>query len=247
MPAAPRGLQAAREGNAYLILLVAATSTVTATLYMAKISHDVEGLCSRPVVALAADWAFLSMQCSSTLAVLSLWWDRSAETARVMSIVAAINLYGFVASLGKALVFAFLRPGLCVFFELLWCWEFGVVAFLSRIEALVEGSKAPGRAMDLAQAEAQVARVMEQLGGQAKDACPGAQQVPRALAPQCAICLADCEAEEGTRTTPCAHLYHDACLRAWLLRQTLSLGVQSCAVCRRDLGADGEAEQVFAI
>lgn len=50
--------------------------------------------------------------------------------------------------------------------------------------------------------------------------------VPGDPSERCAICLETFSAHERVRRMPCEHLFHDGCLRAWLLRAS------SCPVCR---------------
>eukprot|EP00418_Pyrodinium_bahamense_P067252 CAMPEP_0179079548 /NCGR_PEP_ID=MMETSP0796-20121207/35700_1 /TAXON_ID=73915 /ORGANISM="Pyrodinium bahamense, Strain pbaha01" /LENGTH=324 /DNA_ID=CAMNT_0020776889 /DNA_START=119 /DNA_END=1090 /DNA_ORIENTATION=+ len=45
----------------------------------------------------------------------------------------------------------------------------------------------------------------------------------------CVVCLSPWEKGDMLRVTPCAHAFHDHCLRGWLARSC------TCAVCRRDL------------
>lgn len=49
---------------------------------------------------------------------------------------------------------------------------------------------------------------------------------------QCSVCWEDFQLKEMVRQLPCAHIYHEPCIRPWLeLHGT-------CPICRQNLGND---------
>ncbi|CAK0893693.1 unnamed protein product, partial [Prorocentrum cordatum] len=209
------------------------------------IAPDLESSCARAPVAVAADWALLAALMFSTLALGVCCFDKRNRAARVRTAVSVVVPAGFVSSLFKAAGIMLLHPLWCSWFESVWCMSFGLIILTRYVEASevrrVVAKRAKGS--DPAEAEAAVAVVIGKLrvtvldGGSADD--PERGECPT----QCAICLSEWCPDDVTRTTPCSHTFHEDCLRAWLTRQMCSRGVQSCAVCRRDLRAPApEAE-----
>merc|ERR1719213_874866 len=49
---------------------------------------------------------------------------------------------------------------------------------------------------------------------------------------QCLVCLSDFEPGERVRWLPCFHIYHQACVDAWLQRSTL------CPLCKRPVAEE---------
>jgi hypothetical protein len=49
----------------------------------------------------------------------------------------------------------------------------------------------------------------------------------------CAICLSAWEPDDVIKVTPCGHAFHDECISNWLC------AARTCAICRRDLAAEG--------
>ncbi len=52
--------------------------------------------------------------------------------------------------------------------------------------------------------------------------------------PNCVVCLTDIALNELTVMLPCGHMFHDACVVAWLKRNN------TCPVCRFELPAEEE-------
>lgn len=52
---------------------------------------------------------------------------------------------------------------------------------------------------------------------------------------QCSICLCGWEQDDAVKITPCRHLFHEECIKAWLLCRMRDRSTTSCALCRAEL------------
>lgn len=252
--AAPRPRAAAggeadqASGELWTTFLAGVSATLFAIVYLWRIAPDLESSCARVPAAVAADWVLLAALVFSTFALGACCFDSRRRTARMKTVVAWVVPAGFVSSLVKTAGVMFILPLWCSWFESLWCLSFGLIILTRYVEAseVRRASVKRPKGTDPAQAEAAVAVVI----GKMRVAVPqgeSADDLERGeFSSQCAICLSDWSPEDVTRTTPCNHTFHEDCLRAWLTRQMCSRGVQTCAVCRRDLQAEPSAAEAPA-
>ena len=55
---------------------------------------------------------------------------------------------------------------------------------------------------------------------------------------ECAVCLAGFTADNGPVILPCAHAFHDACLKTWWATRLEGDAQITCPICRKPFGDD---------
>ena len=60
---------------------------------------------------------------------------------------------------------------------------------------------------------------------------------------ECAVCLAGFTADDGPVILPCAHAFHDACLKTWWATRLEGDAQITCPICRKPFGDESGPPQ----